>query len=107
MSIQPPEAPSLLTEIDASVTSLLQKVGEDGSVSDRIDAIKVASTWIAQRAKLEPTKPATGGGKFDKLRTQFHGGTTQRGGSRAKAATGGGAPDDGEASGSGTADLGA
>lgn len=78
----------LITATDDAVTSLLQKVGADGSVSDRIDAIKVASAWLAQRDKLETPKPATGGGKFGKLRTEFHGGKGGRRGAPAKAANG-------------------
>jgi hypothetical protein len=86
----------LLTEIDASVTSLLQKVSADGSVQDRTEAIKVASAWMAQRAKLQPAPVVKGGGKFDKLRDQFHGGASVRRGSRAKAANGSAADDDGD-----------
>lgn len=78
----------LIEAVDASVTSLLQKVAEDGSVADRIDAIKVASGWLAQRLKLAPVAPAKGGAKFDRLRDQFHGGASVRRGSRAKAANG-------------------
>jgi hypothetical protein len=90
------DAPDLITEIDAAVTSLLQKVAEDGTVSDRIDGIKIASAWLAQRAKLEPPKVAKGGGKFDQLRDQFHnGGTSKRRGAAAKAANGADTADDG------------
>jgi hypothetical protein len=82
------DAPNLLTETDAAVASLLQKVGADGSVQDRIDAIKVASAWLAQRIKLDPPKVAKGGGKFDGLRDQFHGGASRGRGGRAKAPNG-------------------
>lgn len=86
------EAQDLITEIDAAVTSLLQKVAGDGTVADRIDAIKVGSTWLAQRAKLDPPKPAKGGGKFDDLRREFHGGKAPRRGAAAKAANGAAEP---------------
>ena len=95
MSIQPPEPTDLLTKLDEAAATILAKAIASDKLDEQVEGFKLACSWLERRAKLSPPPQPKGGGKFDKLRTQFHGGESVRRGSRAKAANGAAADDDG------------